>query len=101
MGVLIYEMRSGRSPFESRTQLDMFKRISKRELVFPRAFTTEEQDLIGTPPTCTGHRCSAVLHVHVRTESQSEDSRCIYLPCSEAHSRRMPNRNTVSVGMGA
>jgi len=47
VGVLIFEMRSGRSPFEARSQLEMFKRISKRDFKFPRDFTEEEQNLIG------------------------------------------------------
>jgi serine/threonine protein kinase len=47
VGVLIYEMRSGRSPFEARSQLEMFKRISKRDFTYPRDFTDNEKDLIG------------------------------------------------------
>eukprot|EP00041_Stephanoeca_diplocostata_P033532 m.1110548 g.1110548 ORF g.1110548 m.1110548 type:complete len:392 (-) comp24357_c0_seq7:3230-4405(-) len=47
VGVLIYEMRCGRSPFEARSQLEMFKRISKRDFKFPRDFTPDECDLIG------------------------------------------------------
>jgi protein kinase A len=47
VGVLIYEMRCGRSPFEARSQLDMFKKISKRDFKYPSDFTGEERDLIG------------------------------------------------------
>lgn len=47
VGVLIYEMRCGRSPFEARSQLDMFKKISKRDFQYPRDFTDAEKDLIG------------------------------------------------------
>jgi len=47
VGVLIYEMRCGRSPFEARSQLEMFKKISKRDFKYPRDFTDEEQGLIG------------------------------------------------------
>ena len=47
VGVLIYEMRCGRSPFEAQQQLDMFKKISRRDFRYPRDFSKEEQDLIG------------------------------------------------------
>jgi len=47
VGVLIFEMRCGRSPFEARSQLEMFKKISKRDFAFPRDFIKTEQDLIG------------------------------------------------------
>jgi len=47
VGVLIYEMRTGRSPFESRSQLDMFKKIARREFRYPRFVNSEEQDVIG------------------------------------------------------
>ena len=47
VGVLIYEMRCGRSPFEARSQLDMFKKISKRDFQFPRDFDSDERELIG------------------------------------------------------
>lgn len=47
VGVLIYEMRCGRSPFEARSQLEMFKRISRRDFKYPRDFTQEEMELIG------------------------------------------------------
>jgi protein kinase A len=47
VGVLIYEMRCGRSPFEARSQLEMFKKISRRDYKYPRDFTDDEQDLIG------------------------------------------------------
>merc|ERR1712146_240838 len=47
VGGLIFEMRSGRSPFEARSQLEMFKKISKRDFKLPRDFTEEEQNLIG------------------------------------------------------
>lgn len=47
VGVLIYEMRCGRSPFEARSQLEMFKRISRQDFSYPKGFTAEEQGLIG------------------------------------------------------
>mmetsp|Transcript_19481 Transcript_19481/g.50681 ORF Transcript_19481/g.50681 Transcript_19481/m.50681 type:complete len:391 (-) Transcript_19481:211-1383(-) len=47
VGVLIYEMRCGRSPFEATSQLQMFKKISKRDFKYPRDFTADEEDLIG------------------------------------------------------
>lgn len=47
VGVLIFEMRCGRSPFEAASQLAMFKKISKREFKYPRDFTADEQALIG------------------------------------------------------
>ena len=34
VGVLIYEMRCGRSPFEASSQLEMFKKISKRDFKY-------------------------------------------------------------------
>jgi len=47
VGVLTYEMRSGRAPFESKSQLEMFKKISRRDFKYPRDFTQEEQGFIG------------------------------------------------------
>ena len=47
VGVLIYEMRCGRSPFEHQSQMEMFKKISRRDFKYPRDFTKEEQELIG------------------------------------------------------
>lgn len=47
VGVLTYEMRCGRSPFEARSQMEMFKKITKREMKFPRDFTEDEQAFIG------------------------------------------------------
>lgn len=46
VGVLIYEMRLGRSPFEAKSQIEMFKKITKRDLRYPRAFSDEEKSLI-------------------------------------------------------
>ncbi|EDQ84285.1 uncharacterized protein MONBRDRAFT_12960 [Monosiga brevicollis MX1] len=46
VGILTYEMRCGRSPFESRSQMEMFKRITKRDYKFPRDFTEEERSFI-------------------------------------------------------
>eukprot|EP00040_Diaphanoeca_grandis_P011624 m.59666 g.59666 ORF g.59666 m.59666 type:complete len:393 (-) comp22734_c2_seq1:23-1201(-) len=46
VGVLIYEMRCGRSPFEAKSQIDMFKKITKKDLKFPRAFGKDEISLI-------------------------------------------------------
>lgn len=42
VGVLTFEMRCGHAPFEAKTQLEMFKKISKREMKFPRDFVPEE-----------------------------------------------------------
>merc|ERR1712138_37248 len=47
IGILTYEMRCGRSPFESSNQMTMFKKISKRDFKYPRDFTGEEQEFIG------------------------------------------------------
>jgi len=47
VGVLIYEMRCGRSPFEANSQLEMFKKISRRDFIYPKYFDEGEQDLIG------------------------------------------------------
>eukprot|EP00035_Acanthoeca_spectabilis_P034958 m.31777 g.31777 ORF g.31777 m.31777 type:complete len:398 (-) comp6969_c0_seq1:159-1352(-) len=46
VGVLIFEMRCGRSPFESKDQLTMFKRITCCDLHFPKDYTDQERDLI-------------------------------------------------------
>lgn len=46
VGVLIYEMRCGRSPFEARDQLNMFKKITKCDFTFPRDYTEPERELI-------------------------------------------------------
>lgn len=46
VGVLTYEMRCGHSPFEARSQMEMFKKITKRDLKFPREFTEHEIALI-------------------------------------------------------
>ena len=32
VGILVYEMRCGRSPFEARSQMEMFKKITKRDI---------------------------------------------------------------------
>ncbi len=34
--MLTYEMRCGRSPFESQNQMEMFKKITQCDFVFPR-----------------------------------------------------------------
>jgi len=47
VGVLIYEMLCGRSPFEARSQLEMFKKISGRKYSNPSHFDEGEKDLIG------------------------------------------------------
>ena len=46
VGVLIFEMRCGHSPFESKSQMEMFKKITKRDLVLPKEFEPELQSLI-------------------------------------------------------
>eukprot|EP00040_Diaphanoeca_grandis_P039265 m.258571 g.258571 ORF g.258571 m.258571 type:complete len:389 (-) comp36769_c0_seq1:546-1712(-) len=46
VGVLIFEMRCGRSPFEAKDQLKMFKKIHKRDFTFPKDYKTEERELI-------------------------------------------------------
>jgi len=47
VGVLIFEMRCGRSPFEGGDQLTMFGKIRRVSFTFPRDFTADEQALIG------------------------------------------------------
>lgn len=47
VGVLIFEMRCGRSPFEDKDQLVMFKNICKRNFQFPKDYTENEKQLIG------------------------------------------------------
>jgi len=46
VGVLIFEMRKGRSPFEAKEQMDMFRKITKCEFKFPRNFSEPERQLI-------------------------------------------------------
>jgi len=46
VGVLIYEMRKGRSPFEAKDQMDMFRKITKCDFKFPRNFSEPERTLI-------------------------------------------------------
>jgi len=46
VGVLIYEMRCGRSPFEAKSQIEMFKKITKKDIKFPRSFAKDEISLI-------------------------------------------------------
>lgn len=46
VGVLIYEMRKGRSPFEDKEQMNMFRKITKCEFKFPRNFSEPERQLI-------------------------------------------------------
>lgn len=46
VGILTYEMRCGRSPFESKNQMEMFKKITKREFKFPREFLEVEMSFI-------------------------------------------------------
>lgn len=46
VGVLIYEMRCGRSPFEGGSQLDMFAKIRRVQFSFPRDFAPDLQTLI-------------------------------------------------------
>jgi serine/threonine protein kinase len=46
VGVLTYEMRKGRSPFEDKDQMTMFRRITKCDFKFPRNFSAPERQLI-------------------------------------------------------
>merc|ERR1740117_956945 len=46
VGVLIYEMRKGRSPFEHKDQMTMFKKIRECDFAFPRNFSEPEKELI-------------------------------------------------------
>jgi protein kinase A len=46
VGILTYEMRCGHSPFESRSQMEMFKKITKRDFRFPRDFTEDERSFV-------------------------------------------------------
>ena len=46
VGVLIFEMRRGRSPFEDRDQMKMFKKIKDCNFAFPRNFSEPEKSLI-------------------------------------------------------
>jgi len=46
VGVLIFEMRKGRSPFEHKDQMTMFKKIRECDFAFPRNFSEPEKELI-------------------------------------------------------
>eukprot|EP00052_Salpingoeca_macrocollata_P001199 m.24356 g.24356 ORF g.24356 m.24356 type:complete len:384 (+) comp11186_c0_seq1:97-1248(+) len=46
VGILTYEMRCGRSPFESRSQMEMFKKITKKDFKFPKDFLEPEMSFI-------------------------------------------------------
>jgi len=46
VGVLCFEMRKGRSPFEAKDQLEMFRKIAKCDFRFPRNFSEPEKELI-------------------------------------------------------
>merc|ERR1740117_899159 len=46
VGVLIFEMRRGRSPFEHKDQMAMFKKIKECDFTFPRNFSEPEKELI-------------------------------------------------------
>lgn len=46
VGVLIFEMRCGRSPFEAGDQLTMFRKIAKCQFSFPRDYSEHEKELI-------------------------------------------------------
>ena len=46
MGILVYELLCGRSPFENKDQMIMFSKIVKRDMAFPRHVTDSEKSLI-------------------------------------------------------
>jgi protein kinase A len=46
VGVLTYEMRRGRSPFEAKDQMEMFRKITKCDFKFPRNFSEPEKQIV-------------------------------------------------------
>jgi len=47
VGVLIYEMLTGRTPFYANDQMDMFENIVRAEVRFPSSMSSEAKSLIG------------------------------------------------------
>jgi len=47
VGVLVYELRAGRSPFESFSELDLYRKIRACQYKFPSDFSIPEKLLIG------------------------------------------------------
>jgi aurora kinase, other len=46
LGVLLFEMLTGSSPFRSRTQEEMFSKIRQGKIVFPKSFPLLAKDLV-------------------------------------------------------
>lgn len=46
LGVLLFEMLSGRAPFSSDTQAELFKKIRSAKVGFPKNFPIYAKDLV-------------------------------------------------------
>ena len=46
LGVLLYELLAGHSPFKGRTQLELFEKIRAGKVAFPKAFPILAKDLV-------------------------------------------------------
>ena len=46
LGILLYELLSGHSPFKGRTQLELFEKIRAGKVAFPKAFPILAKDLV-------------------------------------------------------
>ena len=46
LGVLLFEILTGKAPFESKTQDELFEKISKLKVGFPRNFPSTAKDLV-------------------------------------------------------
>ena len=47
LGVLIYEMISGRTPFEAGTPMEMYEKIVRLQYSFPKGFDQKAKSLVG------------------------------------------------------
>ena len=101
VGVLIYEMGSGRSPFEARAQLDMFKKISRREFQFPTFFSEGLKEVIdGLLQVDLTQRLGST---YVPACAKTHDARRACGPCTHAPTRGVcgGERSVLEGGNGA
>lgn len=73
VGVLMFEMRCGRSPFESKDQLTMFKRITCCDLHFPKVRHVLLVQSASKPSACLGN--SHPLHTRHSLQDYTENER--------------------------
>jgi len=98
VGVLIYEMGSGRSPFEARAQLDMFKKISRREFQFPTFFSEGLKEVIdGLLQVDLTQRLGST---YVPACAKTHDARRACGPCTHARHARCVRWGAQCIGRG-